>query len=232
MKIGELITDSEPLSQFRLIDVFGLVTFVAVFFATLTPLLRLIDLENLTLMVTPAALLHVTIHFAAVTLAIVYAVYRRKRLEKQAGRRFGVAFCLPTKSASSPRMKSMLTLMGLICFQVGSIATHFYRQDISILTLHTAQLALIYGGVVVNLLLKAYPGTVEFFESGIAVRQTFHPWTDIQLHKSTQSDDRIRLLIDRKLAGLPQVSKELESAIRDHHAKAPSNQVHPLDRAG
>ena len=109
--------------------------------------------------------------------------------------------------------------------------TQFWSHDILILALHSGQLGLIYGVVVVNFLWRAYPGTVEFFESGIAVRQAFHPWTDIELRTSAQSDDRIRLVVSRKLAGMPQVSEELESAIRDHHAEASSNQVHPLDRA-
>lgn len=229
MKIGELITKSEPTDQFRLIDVFRLVTFVAVLLATLTPLLRLIDRKNLTLVVTPAAALQVVIHFAAVMLALSYAIYQRKQLEKQAGRRFGVAFCGPTKSESWPRMKSMFTLMGLICLQL--VFVSFLGQGTLLLAIQSGQLALIYGAVVVNLLRRAYPGTIEFFASGIAIRQTFHPWTDVQLRTSTQSDDRIRLVVSRKMAGTPQVSKELASAIRDHHAEASSNQVHPLDRA-
>ena len=167
----------------------------------------------------------------AMILALTYAIYQRKRLEKQAGRRFGVAFCGPTKWESWPRMKSMFTLMGLICLQLVFVVAPFLGQDILLLAIQSGQLALIYGGVVVNLLRRAYPGTIEFFESGIAVRQTFHPWTDVQLRTSTQSDDRIRLVVSRKMAGMPQVSKELESAIRDHHAEASSNQVHPLDRA-
>jgi len=240
MKIGELITKSEPAGQFRLIDVFGVVTFVAVLLATLTPLLRLIDRENLTLVVTPASALQVLIHFAVVMLALAYAIYQRKRLEKKAGRRFGVAFCGPTKWEYWPRMKSILTLIGLICLQLVFVVTQFWSQDILMLALLSGQLGLIYGGVVVNFLWRAYPGTVEFFESGIAVRQAFHPWTielqafhpwtDIELRTSAQSDDRIRLVVSRKLAAMPQVSEELESAIRDHHAEASSNQVHPLDR--
>ena len=231
MKIGELITKRETTGQFRLIDVFGVVTFVAVLLATLTPLLRLIDRDNLTLVVTPASALQVLIHFAVVMLALAYAIYQRKRLEKKAGRRFGVAFCGPTKSEYGPRMKSILTLIGLICLQLVFVVTQFWSQDILMLALLSGQLGLIYGGVVVNFLWRAYPGTVEFFESGIAVRQAFHPWTDIELRTSTQSDDRIRLVVSQKMAGMPHVSEELESAIRDHHAEAYSNQVHPLDRA-
>ena len=239
MKIGELITKSEPAGQFRLIDVFGVVTFVAVLLATLTPLLRLIDRENLTLVVTPASALQVLIHFAVVMLALAYAIDQRKRLEKKAGRRFGVAFCGPMKWEYWIRRNSILTLIGLICLQLVFVAlildrpvvTQFWSHDILILALNSGQLGLIYGGVVVNFLWSAYPGTVEFFESGIAVRQAFHPWTDIELRTSAPSDDRIRLVVSRKLAGMPQVSEELESAIRDHHAEASSNQVHPLDRA-
>jgi hypothetical protein len=179
-------------------------------------------------------------------LALAYAIYQRKRLGKKAGRRFGVAFCGPTKweywlrmKSIEPPKRSVLTLIGLICLQLVFVAlildrpvlTQFWSHDILILALHSGQLGLIYGGVVVNFLWRAYPGTVEFFESGIAVRQAFHPWTDIELRASAQSDDRIRLVVSRKLAGMPQVSEELESAIRDHHAEASSNQVHPLDRA-
>lgn len=245
MKIGELITKSEPAGQFRLIDVFGVVTFVAVLLATLTPLLRLIDRANLTLVVTPASALPVLIHFAVVMLALSYAIYQRKRLEEKAGRRLGVAFCAPTKweywlpSREASGLNSILTLIGLICLQLvfvalildRPVATQFWSQDIFMLALHSGQLGLICGGVVVNFLWRVYPGTVEFFESGIAVRQVFHPWTDIELRTIAQSDNRIRLVVSRKLAGVPQVSEELASAIRDHHAKASSNQVHPLDRA-
>lgn len=160
MKIGELITESEPARQFRLIDVFGVVTFAAVLLATLTPLLRLIDRENLTLVVTPASALQVLIHFAVVMLALAYAIYQRKRLEKKAGRRFGVAFCGPTKWEYWLRRNSILTLIGLICLQLVFVAlildrpvvTQFWSHDILILALHSGQLGLIYGGVVVNFL--------------------------------------------------------------------------------
>ena len=131
MKIGELITKSETTGQFRLIDVFGVVTFVAVLLATLTPLLRLIDRENLTLVVTPAAALQVLIHSAVVMLALAYAIYQRKRLQKQAGRRFGVAFCGPTTSEYGPRMKSILTLIGLTCLQLVFVVTQFWSHAIT-----------------------------------------------------------------------------------------------------
>ena len=232
MKIGELIPENETIGQFRLIDALGAVTCVAVLLATLAPLLRLIDRENRTLAVTPAAALHVFVHFAVVMLAIAHAIYQRKRLEKQAGRRFGVAFCGPIEfGVCGPRMKSMLTLMGLIGVQIVFVVAQFLSDDFLMLALQSGLLALIYGGVIVNFLWSAYPGTVEFFESGIAVRQAFHPWTDVQLRTRTQSDDRIRLVIRQKLAGVPHASMELESAIRHHHSQAYSNQVHPLDRA-
>jgi len=239
MKIGELITDSEPAGQFRLIDVFGVVTFVAVLLATLTPLLRLVDRESLTLVFTPASALQVLIHFAVVLLALAYAISQRTRLERKAGSRFGVAFCAGRNGSTGSRPNSILTLIALICLQLifvalildRPVATQFWGHDILMLALHSGQLGWIYGGVVVNFLWRAYPGTVEFFESGIAVRQSFHSWTDIELRTSAQSDDRIRLVVSRKLAGMPLVSDSLESAIRFHHAKASSNQVHPLDRA-
>ena len=231
MKIGELITKGVRTGQLRLIDVLGAVTLVAILLATLTPLLRLVDRENLTLVLTPSAGLQVLVHFAGVMLALAYAIYRRMRLEKQAGRRFGVAFCAPAKWEHGPRMRCILTMIGLTCLPFIFILTEFRSQDsLKLALLHSAVLALLWSEVVVNFLWRAYPGTVEFFKSGIAVRQEFHPWTDIELRKSPQSDVGIRLVVSKKLTATPQVSKEFAAAIRDHHAEATATQIHPLDR--
>ena len=209
MKIGELITESEPTGQFRLIDVFGMVTVAAVLLATLTPLLRLMN-RDLSFDVTAAAMMQVVIQVAVVLIAIATAIGRRMQLQKRAGRRFGVAFCGSTKSEYWPRMKSIFVLIGLILIQLVFVAMHFWRQGASLLILHSVQLAFVCGGAVVNFVWKSYPGTIEFFESGIAVKQVFYPWTDVELLNSTTSS-RMRVIVRGRLTSAPHVSRELEA---------------------
>ena len=123
-------------------------------------------------------------------------------------------------------------LIGLICLQVFFLLLQVRgKQDLFMSVIHTGQLALVFGQVIVNFMWRAYPGTMEFFESGVAVMgQHLHPWTDVELRRSMFFDDRISVVVNRSMTWMPRVSEELESAIRAHHSAAfESLDPHPLD---
>lgn len=192
VRIGELITEKDRQGQqFTLIDVFALMTFVAIVVAGFAPVVRSLSTDD-----QIGFWLILLGEIALISGAVVYSLNRRRTLTGISGRRLGVAFYGSASWRYWPVIRSALTMLLLAAFQIG-IAFLFSNQRIHFLIfMQFGQLAFFVGNHVVNFLWRAYPATIEFFENGVATgTNLLHDWGRVNVRKSDLHPGRIVVVV-------------------------------------
>lgn len=193
MKIGELTTDEEHdrSRQFTLVDVFALLTLLSILFAIFAPLVRFLNPEERVKLLFPLA-----IQLLVVSGATAYAIVRRRALVEEGGRRLGVAFFGTAKWSGWLPIKSICWMAVLAVLQMFmAYAAAATSRQLPFMLLYTAQLAFIFATFGVNLLWRVYPGTLEFFENGVAAGGLLFHWPQVAIRDSQFFEDRVGVVL-------------------------------------
>jgi len=211
-------TDAGNPQQFRLMDLFALMTLVALVSAMAAPLLRGLesDYRNRLFLVLGLQLLFTT------GMVSYYAGKRKKLLDK-AGLKIGSAFCGQSRWQHWPVVMAFLIVLfrciSLLLFAAvialllarnlpGPVTSVLDRLPVSHRILHYLHYfsfldylfyALFPWSVGYTLSLyrwRAYPNSIEFFEHGIVKKGlSFIPWQHIEVRPSSFFPDKIAIVL-------------------------------------
>jgi hypothetical protein len=230
--------EEKPL-QFRLLDLFGLMTVVALVAAVAAPVLRSFESEFRNLLFVIAAM-----QLAIIVTTIVYYAKKRKALCDRSGIRLGVGLSGHASWRYWPVVKSVLTGLIVVAGQVavafkvahdlaqhgfvnGPFSTLLDRLPLSYQTmeifhnvfwlidlLYFVQLAWFVGYVFSRTRWRVYSNTIEFFQNGISRKGTdLTSWERIEFRPSTFFSDRIVLVVQASDTIVVQVSSSLRDRI-------------------
>ena len=187
--------------QFGLIDLFAIVTLAALLSAMATPYLRTMPAENLgRLLVVSSIQLIITAG------TIAFAANRRKQLLDKSGQRIGVAYCTELRWRHWPIVKSSILMLFFACAQLCfalTFATESIGKAVSVYVVYQLQLGGFTGFALARCMWRVYPGSIEFFDNGVALRGTvFFPWSRVDVRPSQLFTGRIVVVL-RQAVGSP-----------------------------
>lgn len=171
--------------QLSLMDLFAVMTLLALVVAPLAPLLRSMGTEQLV-----RALSMMGLQGTATLAAVYWQALRRKKMVSGAGRRVGVGFVTNVKWKYWPQVKCGLFFLCLIFLQIlisipfSNVKGNLLPVVFSVL-IYSGQLGIATAWTVSSWLWKVYPGGVEFYEHGVVRRGTLLvPWDTVELRHS------------------------------------------------
>ncbi|MCA9172037.1 MAG: hypothetical protein KDB23_30430 [Planctomycetales bacterium] len=189
------MTDPDNPQQFALIDIFGLMTLVAICAAMLTPFLRVTSLSLSTLFTV------LGVQAVIIMPSVIWATFRRQRIQETAGRRLGVVFTGNIPWRHWPVFKSMAMMVGVAVMQIGmAILITEQTQRVNYppigFFIFELQICIAVGLTICRFMWRIYPGTLEVFQAGI-VRAGVEliPWERVAARESKFFDDRVTLVI-------------------------------------
>ncbi|GAA4424545.1 hypothetical protein [Bremerella cremea] len=240
----ELEVVDEPMAQFGLSHIMGLLTGLAFLFALAAPFLRTYKQNELLIFVAI-----VTIQTGVMGITVFYFMIRRKSLVQRSGKRIGIGYPGTIPGKHTPALISSLALLmiGLAQLCLAILFTSMpLATGIPFYLVQQIQLGSFAGAFLMQLSWGRPIGTVEFFENG-AVQSSFHmiPWQDVVLRPSAFQEDRVVMVykvrtqlktIDAK--GLPhfhgqitkftstlQILEPIRSYLLDHYGEKPATEA-------
>jgi len=206
--------------QFRLLDLFALMTLAAVVSAMAAPFLLGLDSEyRLRLLAV------IGFQFLIVLWSIFHYARKRKRLLDEAGSKIGFGFCGQLRWRHWPIARSVLGIFFTLLWQLGiavkiSSDLWFHGElngpvgvSIDMLPVSHRVMHYLYYFSFLDYLLylgvswgvghsfsicrwRAYPGAIEFFSNGIVQRGTlFIPWERVEVRPSSLFADKIAVVV-------------------------------------
>ncbi len=224
----------EQPSQFRLIQLLGVMTTIGIVCAIFAPLFRALSTDQAT-----TALILVAIQLGTGTGAFFVLNHRRRQLTRQSGPRLGQSF---TGSAELQKLISILVIGTMLA---GSLAMVYLSIMQSSDDLGKQPLGMVYVNFVavmfsVPFLLHIYwrrhLGVIEFFENGVALTpMKFTPWKLVEVHPHAEKENGIQLLViipgryPRQMPIIAQIKTPLRDYLLQNHATP--NRPTPQERA-
>ncbi len=185
--------------QFRLIDVFALVTLAAILCAMAAPFVRTMAEGNLTRLVVV-----VLLQALAAAASIAFLAAGRRALLAKSGRRIGVGYSGSMRWRHGPVFASILRMLLFGGWQLVFAVVFVFlpsrhtsgQPEPAGATLTYVLVQLELGGFAGYALLcylwRVYPKSIEFFENGIAKGGLqFTPWSKMKVRPSQSSSDQI-----------------------------------------
>jgi len=191
------VTDVEGRSswQFGLIDLFAIVTLAALLSAMAAPHVREMSSENRVWLLVVAGL-----QFLVTTVSFALAMFQRKQLQMNSGRKMGIAPCGVIRWRHWPMVKSILLMLLFATVQL--LAALMFAQESNRgssmfnFMLMQMQLCSFAGYAFARFLWRSYPGTIEVFDNGIAVGGVmFYPWANVDVRTSHLVADRLVVVL-------------------------------------
>jgi len=218
--VEEKPTEAVNPQQFRLLDLFALMTLVAVVSTMAAPILLGLDSEyRLRLLAV------VGLQFLIVLWSIFHYARKRKRLLDEAGSKIGFGFCGQLRWRHWPIARSVLEIFATLLWQLGiavKISSDLWFHGelngplgvfIDMLPVSHRVMHYLYYFSFLDYLLylgvswgvghsfsiyrwRAYPGAIEFFSNGIVQRGTLLiPWERVEVRPSSLFADKIAVVI-------------------------------------
>ncbi len=188
----EPVDTVNPL-QIRLLDLFALMTLVALVSAMAAPFLRGFDSEY-----RNRLLLVIGLQLLIVVGTIVHYARKRKKLLEQSGPKIGAAFCGQWGWRYWPVTKSLLLILLLVFVQifVAMTTADDLLQYGLLIPLYNIQLSWFMGYAFSLYRWRVYPNSVEFFENGISQKGTsLIRWECVEVRRSSSFSDKMVLVL-------------------------------------
>ncbi len=216
MQTGDLLTDDKKTPQFSLLDLFAAMALLAILLAMFAPWIRWIRPEQ-----RIRLLVSMGVQFFMLMGVASFAIYRRRAIVEQGGKRLGIAFFGTAKWSGWLPIRSMLLIVMLAAMQIFiaiGISSAFNLSTVANL-MNSTQLAFVLAHLSVNFVWRVYPMTLEFFESGVVMNGQVIPWSSVEIRDSQFFSDRVGVLLKPQDASsapstrMALVSKELRQEI-------------------
>jgi hypothetical protein len=188
--------------QLRIIDLFGLLTLVALLCAMAAPIIRGLGTEY------RIAFLAFGFFQVLITIGLsTWLIRLRAKLLRRSGQRLGIGFCGQIRWKHWPVSKSVLLMVGLAVIQLGVAVLIIKSQSMldSTSTRHRSWIEIAPGLLSANLqmsfflavaltrnLWRVYPNSIEFFAEGVSPNCfTLIKWEQAEIQPSQFFEDRV-----------------------------------------
>jgi hypothetical protein len=177
--------------QFRIIDLFAVLTLAALLAAMAAPFLRAMPPDKLTMLLI-VALCQVVVTGGT----MIHAAHRRQQLLDRSGERIGIGYCGAVRWRHWPLFKSILSMVFLAAAQFG-VALVFAvvltgETPVPTFLVYQLQLGYVTGRALSRYMWRVYPSAMEFFANGVAVSGTsFVEWERAEVRRSQFFSDRV-----------------------------------------
>lgn len=181
--------------QFRLIDLFAIVTLCALVLAMAAPFLRRVPPdEYVTLFAVGCGQL------LTVVIVMRWAASKRNKLLRKSGARIGIGYCGEIPWKHWPVARSLLTMLFIAMLQVSfalGVTAGSRAESLSPgMLIYEVQLCALVGLAIPRFVWRVYPNSMEFFENGVSLSGiNLVPWKLISVRDSQFFPDRIVVVV-------------------------------------
>ena len=186
--------------QFRILDLFAVLTLAALLCATAAPFVRELNFA------TRSRLLAVfSCQLLVMLVTIVYSANKRSSLLQRSGNRLGIGYSGAMKWRYGPLFISIMCMLSLATLQLAMSLAFALQPTMELwppnFVISQVQLGCFTGVAVSRFKWGVYPGAVEFFDNGIAVGGVrFVCWEQVEVRRSHHLPDRLVIFL-RQAAG-------------------------------